>query len=33
VSLVGAIVFSSAFYWVFAWFVFGVLKGRQQPEP
>lgn len=32
VSMVGAIVFSSAFYWVFAWFVFGVMKSPQQPK-
>jgi hypothetical protein len=30
VSLVGAMVFSSALYWVLVWFVFGVLKGRHQ---
>jgi hypothetical protein len=32
VSMAGAVIFSSAFYWVFAWFLFGVLKGQPSPK-
>jgi hypothetical protein len=32
VSMVGAVLFSSAFYWVFAWFMFGAMKGYHPPN-
>jgi len=30
VSMIGAVLFSSALYWVFAWFVMGILDARRE---